>query len=1408
MQNKKLKKLILSAIVGSTVLASTISASVLLTKNTQTPQTTNSSLRSNSPKVSNNTIATDFNNFSNKSKFQLWNTDQINLSYKELFIPKSNDILSFRSQVQYLQHEYWSYYVSNNLNEISSKNLLNFTNNTINESVIDNLVSEAIDSVWSTEDKSMPRPNKQSLSGGKFLLPENSYKNENVNVNDLSKTKDLFGTSLSQNQNRKWNYYSIMSPTDKINVTVWNSYYNPVKDGNKPILKKTITNKIQKSNLSLKNNSFKYSSLAYKIPEINELIAKGGNTPQGGWQEAKFKLFDNSILHFQNGSARNRSFNNWYQNNYWDYSWKKSGEVDNQNLGNQNTTNKLENIYVDLSKLITIDSSKTTNYATDTNDFWKTTTPQITFGWNTELFSAFKEVSLLASYARNIYNDWSKIIASNLPKDIAPNITRLMEDIYNQKVGTTEALAYFSRLRRDYRDYNYQSSTKFADYKTVLVKNNWALDYSSFNEGLGIANIANTMTKRAFVYDYILPQIFKNDIYADYQIEGNNTWITDKSSTKLYDGATKTWIPIKMIDYQVASKKLDNNVSMYLKNFYMQDPNTQTIIAGKNNVTNNNTLNATNIANIAKTSKNHKITTSGDSMKITWKWNPHLTKVDAITTGSKSRALETPWYFVSQALDWKSYPIEKRTWNELTTKILKLPKATAIDEGTSFSYVNNLSTSQWSSYPELLKSSELNTKFRNMNTTQNKNTKAYYDARRALNDLGYIYLTVDSEIPLNYYLSDAEYKRLQQDNTFIPNGKTGNYYKYFVKYSFKAKPLKLDNLINYLDVKFTSSNESNPTDRFANKNLTVSFNTPKMSQDLAGMKEVNQFTWTLSQNSLHEFFDVTYEEFWTKVLEIIKTKTQNTDWKLNLDSFKYKPNGNTETELNNWIYTNKWTYSKSNSTQLLTSLVFNASIVTQYKEMDIQDLSSKVNVKQGDVTVSQLGELQNQKALTTAIAQATQDLKNNDFAKLMTQLKAIDLKIAKQKLVIQKIVKEAIADNQTLSTKLDEILNTHNANIEAIVTGIKADYEAYKNNNKYESNGFVSSTLNKQFDYKDKLEAIKKEYEQQNTKLSNLINDNAIKQEIKDKVHVANQELINEIEAIEVEFKELLYKVQQLHTTNNGLIEFASNLGQLNANETIYIDFLNDNKAYLADQTINGYWIANANAQYKHAINKQLFIDNVNEIVNGSLSPIIGMNIKFDESMFRLVQGGTQLTGFVQQDNGKTATIKVNYATGSNKEITKLQFEITVNSNVDVRNNQLSQAHQLLAEIKDKSEDNGTAINNFVENVNPALDEIQKTLQDIAALGEAKLPNIFGTAEQLANIEKEIANYKPLSFTWTKLNDGFLATVICGSIAGVVAIVGLTIFLLSLRKRKTLVFSESEKEEIAEAVKEFNNSFN
>lgn len=1373
--------------------------------------------------ITNNDISNDFRSFGNKTDFQLFNTNNLDLKYENLPIGTSNNFLKLRAQMQYHQSEYWCHYISNNLNHVdSSIPLLSFKNNNKNFyntrlADLTNLVDQTIGSVWSTSDKDMPRPNKQLFSGASFIIPDASY-SPGTNVGDLSHTKDLFGPSRTNNNSRKWNYYSILSPSNVIQSTIWTSWYNPVKDGNQANLKNAIVNKLQTSNLELKNNSFKYSNLVYKLPEINEFVARGGRTAQGGEQEAHFKLFDNSLPKFQTGTVRDRSLNSWYEGNYTNYDWNndRNGSIRKEALGNFNTVNKLENIYVDFSKLLKIDDNLTTAYATSTNDAWTTSNPpQVVFGWNTELFGALKEVSLLAQWVKSFYNHWSQI--SNYSPVLKANFERLINDIYNERINNVGVTNYIQRVRSSNGVNNtYNSAPAKADYSKVLSNNNWTLHTQDHSvNSWGLTNIVNDLQKQAFVYDYVLPQVFKNDIYANYQIQGSSEWVSNELNTKIFDGATKTFKAISMIDYGVARKTYNNDVSMFLKNFYMKDVNTNAIIAGTGNQNNNTTLSARNIANVSGSNTRTKSSydTSQQALKVTWKWNPGLNIVNSVTTNTKTRALDTPWYFVNKFFGYGDVAIEKREWLDFTNKILKLPTltngASAIKVDNSFG-TPDIYGSQWASYPELVKSSELASKYYRLMGNFNK---AYYDARRELDNLGYIYLNVTSRIPLNYYLSNAEYNRLQKDNTFIANGKTSDgLYKYFVKYSFKAKPLKLTDLAKYITIKFSSSNQADPTNQYANKALTISFNTKKMQEDLAGLMSVNQEYFTLQQNQLHEFFDVTYDELWTEVLNLVKQQTQNTDWHLNTQSFRFvnENHVNTYNYMNNWFYENKWEFTTNGNTTF-SSLVFKATITTKYKPMDF-NLANTITLNQGDTTISEFGAVNDQLTATQALTNQINDLrvKYNDSLKALKQL---PLQIGKTKLEIRKMFETELNKSETLKVQYDTITEMYDKRINEVITTIKANYDAYLKDNNYVSNGFVSSTLTKSFDYKKELLQLKTLYTQLNVSLNNLLSDGALKAELKAKAQELTTTIQSSIDTLNNQLNSYTKQLAALEAQNTSLNTYANQLTNFTSNQNITVNLAVGNNAKLAiansSSDLSGYWVIETNQNYQELINKNDFINKINDLINSTIEPIVGVNIRVDESMFKLQNNvsNKEITGYQFSEANKTINAKVVYST-SNGVITKWQLLLdlqTVSSNsTRVADNSIAGIKQTLNQIKNLTATNHDDIANLANDIKAQNTNLSDTQNTVNGMGNVDLPNIFGTSEQAAKLDKLINDYQTINYSKTKLNDGFIGTVIGGSIAGILIIVGTVIFLLSLRNKKTVAFTDEEKAEIQKAVDEFN----
>ncbi len=1382
--------------------------------------------------ITNNDISNDFRSFANKSDFQLFNTNNLDLKYANLPIGTSNNFLKLRAQMQYHQSEYWCHYISNNLNHVDSNiPLLSFENNNKNFyntrlADLTNLVDQTIGSVWSTSDKDMPRPNKQLFSGAKFAIPDSSVEyihtshgnRPTYDVTDLSHTKDLFGPSRTNNNSRKWNYYSILSPSNVTQSTIWTSWYNPVKDGNQANLKNAIVNKLQTSQLELKNNSFKYSNLVYKLPEINEFVARGGRTAQGGEQEAHFKLFDNSLPKFQTGTVRDRSLNSWYEGNYTNYDWNndRNGSIRKEALGNFNTVNKVENIYVDFSKLLKIDDNLTTAYATSTNDAWTTSNPpQLVFGWNTELFGALKEVSLLAQWVKSFYNHWSQI--SNYSPVLKANFERLINDIYNERINSVGVTNYIQKVRSSNGVNNtYNSATTKAEYSQVLSKNSWTLHTQDHSVNTwGLTNIVNDLQQQAFVYDYVLPQVFKNDIYANYQIQGNETWNTNEVNTKIYDGATKTFKAISMIDYGVARKTYNNDVSMFLKNFYMKDVNNKAIIAGTNNVNNNTTLSAWNIANVSGSNTRTKSSYDGNNaaLKVTWKWNPGLNIVNSVTTNTKTRALDTPWYFVNQTFGYDTVAIEKREWLDFTNKILKLPTTATGD--SAIMMMNSFGTpdiygSQWASYPELVKSSELASKYYRLMGNFNK---AYYDARRELDNLGYIYLNVTSRIPLNYYLSNAEYNRLQKDNTFIENGKTSDgLYKYFVKYSFKTKPLKLADLAKYVTISFSSSNQAEPTNKYANKAVTISFNTKQMQADLAGLMSVNQVYFTLKQNQLHEFFDVTYDELWTEVLNLVKQQTQNTDWHLNTQSFRFvnENHVNTYNYMNNWFYENKWEFTTNGNTTF-SSLVFKATITTKYKPMDF-NLANTITLNQGDTTISEFGAVNDQLTATQALTNQINDLrvKYNDSLKALKQL---PLQIGKTKLEIRKMFETELNKSETLKVQYDTITEMYDKRINEVITTIKANYDAYLKDNNYVSNGFVSSTLTKSFDYKKELLQLKTLYTQLNVSLNNLLSDGALKAELKAKAQELTTTIQSSIDTLNNQLNSYTKQLAALSAQNTSLNTYANQLTNFTSNQNITVNLTVGNNAKLAINTsssdLNGYWVIETNQNYQELINKNDFINKINDLINSTIEPIVGVNIRVDESMFKLQNNvsNKEITGYQFSESNKTINAKVVYST-SNGVITKWQLLLdlqTVSSNnARVADNSIAGIKQTLNQIKNLTATNHDDITNLANDIKAQNTNLSDTQNTVNGMGNVDLPNIFGTSEQAAKLDKLINDYQTINYSKTKLNDGFIGTVIGGSIAGILIIVGTVIFLLSLRNKKTVAFTDEEKAEIQKAVDEFN----
>lgn len=1440
MKSKKTKSKIIKLFIFAVCigLLSTI-ASIFLSKNNSnselnTQLETYSNNRSIND-ISDSEISNDFNQLGDS--FNIWNTNQNDIFNQSLKIGSSAKKFQFHTQLEIIDAViFWSInhynnWIVNSLNTLDSGiNQLNYSKNLNLSSILNNTINNSIDSVWMNDaTTNAPFIYKQTFGGGKFNPPNRTGNNDS----DLNKTQNLYGPSIYSNLTRKWNYFSIggdtgayyfnqkmfdiNNPQGAINGKEQIKYLS-----NKNYWINQVKNNFETHSFNIKNNSFCLDELIYKVNSNPLTISQDIlSTSNYDVRKAKFRIFDATE---QNSKLiRNRSVDNWYKNNYVDWAWNQN-ESTPLGINQPNKINKVSSMWVDFKNLIQVDEDATTSYSINGNANTSTNAPVLKFGWNLELFGALKEAKLLAEYVRSFFDNWTSII--NFSNGVKNSFINLVNDIYNEKVGIEIVQNFVNQIRstNGVKD-NYTPSITKANYALILEKNNWDLQETSGTiNSVGFSNVIQTISNWALPYDYVLPQIFKNDIYVNYKIEGSDNWNVNELNTKIFDGSSKSWLPLQMIDYGVQKQNYNNDISMWVKNFYMKDINTGDLIASKNTSL-NSTLNETNIYNLSKNQTKTKIAwnSSQQALKVTWKWNPGLQQVNQVNTGTKTKALDTPWYFASQVkldpniVSWAKF-------DELTKRILKLPDY-AISSLLNYYVANNLNSNQWSNYPELLNSSKLIYKFNVLDENiHSKGNKEWYEARRALDDLGYIYLNVESLIPLNYYLIDTEYKRLQADNTFIENGKSGSYYKYFVKYSFKAKPLKLSNLDKYLNISWTSSDSKNPKDEYANKKLTVSFNTKQMKQDLANLIEIDQSYFTLTTNQLNEFFDYSYDDFWNAVIDLINQKT-GVDWKLTPDCFRFQSDGTNlvnpidtnkvVSEQDNWFYTSRWNYL-TNSNTTFSNLTFNCNLDVKYKNTNVDELNNYVTVSSGDVEISQFAEVNQQLNNSKNIETQINDLRTQLNLE-QSNLSKIDLKIKQKQLEIKQLIRDEISKSEFLKNKFDEIEKKYSEQVSNIINDIKRRYEIFKSDNKYVSNGFVSSTLNKTFNYKNDLEQLKSLFEQMNNEMNLLLNDKNLKDQIKTKIDESILDLKNELNSIQINISNLENQLYELVKQNTNLDQYVEQINKLDSNQTITLKFNTNNILLLGNADNESglwgdlYWAykLNSSQNYKSIINKNEFINKLQEIVNSTFSSILGMNLEITKEMFELKPNQTVLTGFVNDKySNKVQTTSVHYQIDSANRLTKLELVINVQDKINLSRiyNPLDEVKKTLKQIKNQVDLNSFEFTNLNELINNSNSNLSNNLNLLNEFGNVDLPNIFGSSQQAANIQKQIDNYQDIKVNKTKLNDAFIGTLVASIIVGLLLIVGLGIFLNSLRRNKAKKFSQQEIDEINKVVEDFKNN--
>ena len=774
----------------------------------------------------------------------------------------------------------------------------------------------------------------------------------------------------------------------------------------------------------------------------------------------------------------------------------------------------------------------------------------------------------------------------------------------------------------------------------------------------------------------------------------------------------------------------------------------------------------------------------------------HQAKMIAPKAAQSTGGLATPWYFASQ-LFLDTNLTTKDNWWELTYKLLKLPKPLVINGARSFNYPN-VKPEQWKNFPEVVQFSQAANKFKPFISDQaDKTSKAYYDAKREIDNLGYVYLNVESMIPLNSFLTPEEYQQYQQNKTFILYSKTPRpndpyTYKYVVRYSFKARPLELADLSKYINISYSSSNKANPSDELANRTVNISFNTKQMQADLGGMPDVNQDYWTLQENSLNGFFDVTYDEFWNAVIDLVNQQTPNVSWCLSPQSFRFTDNNsaNTINYKDVWNATNKWTYTTNDDDDTFNNLNFQVNITSREHNVKAVDLSNAITFTKGKTTINGLGDINTQLAATEALNKSINDLKNKYDATL-AQLKQLSNEIEATRDQINPIVQKELDSSAELKLKYDTINQMYNDKIAEVINSIKAKYEAYLKENNYVSNGFISSTSTKSFDYKNELIQLQTLYTQQKLSLSNLITDETIKTQLKTQAQALTSDVQSKISALNIQLNQYQQELTNLKQKNTQLKTFVDELGNTTSNQNATVSLKLDANAKLAISDIQNelpnYWLVNKNPNT--FINKADFIAQLNQIVNQIVNPLTGCTVNLDLSMFKLQDNMTNkvISSYQFKDDRYTVNAKVVYST-SNGILTKWQLDMQIapvtSASARVANNDsATQAKQNLQQMQNLSTSNQTTINNLDQDINNQVADLKQAANYTAQLAEASLPTVDGTSDKLLNVDKLITNYQTINSSSTKLNPGFIG-VLAGSIAALILLVTAIVVLSILLKRK------------------------
>lgn len=680
--------------------------------------------------------------------------------------------------------------------------------------------------------------NEDFLRGDRYTF-EPSYVNPETRQYSWWSFSDRKNASSSTNKDKTNNIFS----NNIVEIqNQFNSIYNNIFTSSTKLIeneKFTLNTKSFITNYQLGNSNDKY--LGNKI--YNDVKINNNDT------SVAFRVYDNSTQNFQD-----HNFDKYFNTTIYQYPTDIKKEPDGAKIGNFGTRNMLSQIQIFLNELINIDANNTSD-ETNNGKVW-TTAPKIKFGWNLDLLNNIYEAKQIADIVYKIYQNFDTIYNFNGNQELAKNVNKLLNDIYFGKIGLERINQYLDQL---------QNSNGTAMAYIASDNNNNTVDYivnaGKYGWNFGIANNNGTISfidsitgktndkwneifDMNIIYNYVLPQIFQNNIYVDYTSTGSNV----VNTVKIYDGNTCSWEEFYINDYGSQVENLNNNVDVNIKNIYMKTID-NVLIAGQGS--NNKTLNLNNIYNIATNRElnsyigdvqtNIKFNAKNE-LVFNFKYNSQFlnsnTGNNTIDVIDKKKTIANFSGTVSSILGaWGNYGSAIISQDEIRKQVLlNLPDNVKnewnnINENTDQSILNIISPSNLvqdttlenfvpseivNNHADLKNYNDLLTKYSKYmsiangtsrpqgNMTYEEARQLYFDYSYQLDNLGYFYKTISFYKPLEYYIAPDKWQEYESNGTFISNGTQqyagSTYYNYIVKLSANYKPIDKDNLAKYVTI--------------------------------------------------------------------------------------------------------------------------------------------------------------------------------------------------------------------------------------------------------------------------------------------------------------------------------------------------------------------------------------------------------------------------------------------------------------------------------------------------------------------------------------------------------------------------------------------------------------------------------